>query len=89
MVLTDGKHLVATDLDELHGFAKKIGLKRKWFQEHPVHPHYDLTTPKKFLQALGAGAKMCTSKSLVRTMKMDRFYSLRDERKKGGDANAV
>lgn len=30
-------------LDALHELAAKIGLHREWFQEHPRHPHYDLT----------------------------------------------
>lgn len=36
-------HLVADSLDELHGFAKRLGLKRGWFQEQTRYPHYDVT----------------------------------------------
>jgi hypothetical protein len=42
MVYTDGLHIVADTEEELHEFAKRIGLKREWFQDHPEHPHYDL-----------------------------------------------
>lgn len=28
---------------ELHAFARRIGLKREWFQSHPLAPHYDLS----------------------------------------------
>lgn len=35
-------HLAATTIEELHEFAKSIGLKREWFQDKPGHPHYDL-----------------------------------------------
>ena len=44
-VYTDGTHLIADSLDELHAFAAKIGLKRYWFQDaKKLHPHYDITT---------------------------------------------
>lgn len=35
-------HLGATTIEELHEFAKSIGLKREWFQNKPGHYHYDL-----------------------------------------------
>lgn len=43
------------DLEELHTMAKRIGLKREWFQDRPKFPHYDLTgaMPQR---ALAAGA---------------------------------
>lgn len=47
-------HLTADTLDELHAFAKGIGLRREWFQDTRV-PHYDLT-PSKRERALRAGA---------------------------------
>lgn len=31
------------DLTELHALAARIGLRRAWFQDHPRHPHYDVT----------------------------------------------
>lgn len=36
-------HLVADSLEELHGFALKLGLKRAWFQDRASYPHYDVT----------------------------------------------
>ena len=42
-------------LEELHAFAARIGLKREWFQEHRIAPHYDLT-PKRRIAALALGA---------------------------------
>lgn len=43
------------DIEELHEFAQRIGLKREWFQEHPRVPHYDLR-PSMRRKALAAGA---------------------------------
>lgn len=43
------------DLEELHAFAEKIGLRRSWFQEHSKMPHYDLT-PSRRLRALREGS---------------------------------
>jgi hypothetical protein len=40
-------HLTADTLEELHAFAKMMGMKRQWFQDHPRHPHYDLTISKR------------------------------------------
>lgn len=36
-------HLVADSLEELHGFARTLGLKRSWFQAAASYPHYDVT----------------------------------------------
>lgn len=56
MVYTDGTHLVADTLDELHTFAQRMRLKRAWFQNHKRHPHYDLTTRRAVNRAIGRGA---------------------------------
>lgn len=73
MIYTDGIHLIADDVDELHHFAARIGLKRCWF--HGVrkkHPHYDLgAKPGAFRdfmkeKAIGFGAKEVTSRDIVK-----------------------
>ena len=48
-------HLSCPDLEELHQFARTIGLKRQWFQDKPGHPHYDLT-PGMRVMAVKRGA---------------------------------
>jgi hypothetical protein len=50
-------HLFSADLDELHEFAGRLGLKRAWFQQPPKAswPHYD-TIAKRRGVALGMGA---------------------------------
>lgn len=50
-----GAHMLTTDLDELHAMARRIGLKRAWFQGDGSFPHYDLTASKRAL-AVKAGA---------------------------------
>lgn len=37
-------HMTASNLQYLHEFASKIGLKREWFQDKPGRPHYDIKT---------------------------------------------
>jgi Protein of unknown function (DUF4031) len=47
---TGGGHLQADTLGDLHAFARKIGLKREWFQDRPSRPeraHYDVTRSKR------------------------------------------
>ncbi len=40
-------HMTADTLEELHAFAKRLGLLREWFQPHGICPHYDLTVKKR------------------------------------------
>ncbi len=44
-------------IEELHAFAVKISMRREWFQDHPIAPHYDLT-PRRHAMALQLGAKL-------------------------------
>lgn len=68
VVYTDGVHLVADNLDELHRFARGIGLKRIWFQDHKT-PHYDLTTANKLKTAIEAGAVKKTAREILEMTK--------------------
>jgi len=49
-------HMFADDVDELHEFVKRLGLKRSWFQNDERLPHYDVTANKRreAVQRLGA-----------------------------------
>jgi hypothetical protein len=40
-------HLIADSVDELHEFAKRIGMRRAWFQNDSRLPHYDLTEKRR------------------------------------------
>lgn len=48
-------HMTADTEEELHAMARRIGLRREWYQAHPVVNHYDLT-PSKREKALAMGA---------------------------------
>lgn len=67
-------HMVADSVGELHTFARKLSLRRSWFQLNNL-PHYDLT-PNKRMQALRLGAIEITDKQLVEMIRKNR---------KGGD----
>lgn len=50
-------HLVADSINELHAFAEQLGLRREWFQDRTMYPHYDVTVRvKERALALGAYA---------------------------------
>lgn len=70
LIYVDQKgHMVSSgSLDELHAFARKIGLKREWFQDKRI-PHYDLTT-RAIQRAIAAGAMPVDSRTLVRKAKI-------------------
>ncbi|GCD38022.1 hypothetical protein OEIGOIKO_05832 [Streptomyces chrestomyceticus JCM 4735] len=40
-------HLLADDIEELHAFAQRLGLRMTWFQDHAYRWHYDLTAGKR------------------------------------------
>lgn len=69
MVFTDGIHLMSDNLDELHEFAKGIGLQPRWFQSNPRHPHYDLMSKIMVQRALDKGAIKTTTKDMLEKVK--------------------
>lgn len=70
-------HMVANSLEELHGMAEKLGLRR-WFQEEASFPHYDICLSKR-AHAIALGAKPITRQQLVEL--------IRRARKENKDAN--
>ena len=59
-------HMMTDDnIGALHYFAGLIGLKREWFQDNPLHPHYDLFD-NRISAALAAGANLVDTKTMVR-----------------------
>lgn len=54
-----------TNVEELHEFARRIGLKRSWFQHRDPHPHYDLRPSKRELAIIG-GAIPVTNREMIK-----------------------
>ena len=57
-------HMIADSIEELHEFANKIGIHRRWFHKN----HYDLRAEER-LKAVQNGAIETTSKQLVKILK--------------------
>ena len=58
-------HLVSdTSLDELHAFAKSLGIPPRGFHDKPGQPHYDLIEPY-FEQAQAAGAQLVPNREII------------------------
>lgn len=57
-------HLVADTLEELHSFARSLGLRRTWFQAQASLPHYDVTVETRTI-ALSRGAHVVDRRTLV------------------------
>lgn len=66
------------DMEELHAFAAKIGMKRSWFQDHKIMPHYDLT-PARRAAAVRAGAVEMRGTEMLK-----RYKAARDARNQNG-----
>ncbi len=64
-------HMIADNLDSLNAMADRIGVARKWFQDKPGHPHYDICKANRAL-AIKLGAVEITSQELVK--KLDEIY---------------
>lgn len=61
-------HMIADSIDELHIMAGQIGINRKWYQNKPNRPHYDICLSKKAL-AIKLGAVEINSKELIEKLK--------------------
>lgn len=65
-VYTDGVHMVADSLEELHEFATRIALSRSYFEGvRKGHPHYDLTNERRREMAYEAGAVKVSSREIL------------------------
>ncbi len=70
MILIDRMgHMVSDQSEEeLHAFARKIGLKKSWYQVGSPdgrQAHYELTTNRRQHAALKAGARIVTLRELL------------------------
>ena len=58
-------------MGELHDMARRIGIRRKWFQEHRKLPHYDVCKSKREL-AIELGAIPCGREKVGEVMEKRR-----------------
>ena len=66
-------HMVADNLDALHAMADKIGIARRWMQNKPGFPHYDICNAKREL-AVKHGAVEISWRELVALRKRLNMY---------------
>ena len=50
-------HMLADTSEELHAMAVRIGIQRRWFQNHKT-PHYDICQSKRRLALLAGGIEI-------------------------------
>lgn len=72
--------MISNNLEELHAFAEKIGLKRCWFHTKNNRKHYDLVNrkgnpvyingEKAVDKALACGAKIVRPREILRIEKL-------------------
>lgn len=64
MIYSDGVHMVADSLEELHEYAKSIGVGRWYFEgTRKGHPHYDI--PKKKRARVLEDAELVSSQLIL------------------------
>lgn len=61
-------HMLADTDEELHAFAKRIGMRREWFQNQGRYPHYDISQTKRVL-AVKLGAIEISDRQVVELMR--------------------
>jgi hypothetical protein len=77
-VFADGACHMFTDsenLEELHEFAARIGMRRAWLHDAKDLPHYDLN-PKRRKVAVSAGAVECDKYKTVEVLRANRARRL-------------
>ena len=60
-------HMIADTPEELHAMAEKIGVKRKWFQDHRI-PHYDVCQNKRVKAIANGAVVIATRKEFITQM---------------------
>lgn len=64
-------HLYADSETELHAVARRLGLRRSWFQDRNGFPHYDLVKARR-AHALRLGAIEHSRRELVEWVRQRR-----------------
>ncbi len=73
-------HMIADTLPELHEMADRVGVARRWFQEHASIPHYDVCKSKRLLAINTFGAIPVERKEFVLKMREIRAKIIKDLR---------
>lgn len=60
-------HMIADTLPELHNMARRIGMRREWFQPKSF-PHYDVAKGRRLL-AIRLGTIECDRRTFVRHLR--------------------
>lgn len=72
-------HMVADTPEELHFFAKRLGLRVAWFQANSVYPHYDVTTSVR-ARALSFGALRADRSTIIACAKRFKAKSVAERK---------
>jgi hypothetical protein len=68
---TEFCHLLADTPDELHAMADRIGMPRRFFQDHPSRWHYDLPAHLRLL-AVEYGAREMSTREVAQLLRARR-----------------
>lgn len=79
MIYSDGIHMIGSSIEELHDFAKMIGLHKCYYRnpKKKKHPHYDLMNNEIRRIALDSGAIYVTDREIVKLCR--KFYGEREK----------
>lgn len=61
-------HMFSQDVESLHEMAHQIGIQKKWFQNKPGFPHYDICKSKRAI-VVKLGAIEVDRKEFVRLVR--------------------
>ena len=76
-------HLLADSLDELHQFAKSIGLKKEWFQGHTKYPHYDMNENRRKIAVKKGAIEIDKRTTIEKAKKLKAEFDLLKLNEKG------
>lgn len=62
-------HMIADSLKELHEMADKLNINRRYFQDKPNKPHYDVCKKNKQI-AIQLGAEEISDREIVKKLNL-------------------
>lgn len=83
-------HMFADTVAELHTMADRIGIARKWFQNKPGFPHYDVCKSKRSLAVKGGAIQLRYAGEIVSKVRdMRRVWASGPDDPRPGDLRAA